>query len=178
VPGRALTRAGRGREHAVRGAPLGWIGPVVGGGADERVTELDALASEYDHPVPFGGLERVMVQPGLGQRPRDFPGRPGVARRGDEECVLRFPGKDVELLREGLLEECADRERMGDRCLAQQFGVGQGRDRLEDRERVAPRLGDDPVPDGRVDRRSLALDERRRVSGGQPGQLQGVESRR
>ena len=77
---------------------------VVGGGADERVPELDPLAAEGDHPVPLGGLERVRAQPCLGERPRDFPGRPCVARSGDEERVPRVPGKAVESLREGLLE--------------------------------------------------------------------------
>ena len=128
-------------------------------------------------PSRSAGSSASRAQPCLGERPRDFPGRPRVARGGDEERVPRVPGKDVEPLREGLLEGCAYRERMGDRRLAQQFGVGQGRDRFEDRERVAPRLSDDPVPDGRVDRRSRALDERRRVRGGQPVQLEGAEPR-
>ena len=180
MPGRSFTGAGadRRREGAVRGAPPGRVAEMVGGGADERVPELDPLAAQDDHPVPLGGLKRVRAQPCPGERPRDLPGRPRVARSGDEERVLRIPGKDIELLREGPLEAGAYRERTGDRRLAQQFGVGQGRDCFEDRQRVAPRLGDDPVPHRRIDRRSRALDQRRRVRGGQPVQLQGAESRR
>ena len=138
-------------ERAVNGVAFRECGRPVGGRTNERVPE----------PHPCTELE----QPHLGGRPRSlgrdselFGGAPYQHRLTDRvgRCQHDQPSgvlrEHLETSPEALLDGVGQRHRTRHREAARQLGGRRSARQFEQRQRVAARLGDDPLAHDRVDR--------------------------
>ena len=142
---------GRGRERTVRLPALGIAGAVVDRRADQRVPKAQRW-SGTDEVFGLGGQDRALVEVEVVSGPpheRRVAGRLG---RGDEQKSLRFGGQLADLTQKSRFEVPADGQRLGEHRDARQL-VGRQRSRqLEQRERVAERVGENPIADAALDR--------------------------
>jgi hypothetical protein len=117
------------------------------------VTELEAPVVARDEAGLLGGLERAQVEAECRERAGQGVELARVARRGDEE---RLGARRRQRL--DLPEERARHRRRGRQLRAERLGPGelarrQRRRHLDQHERVPGRGLDDPLRDGRVERR-------------------------
>ena len=116
----------------------------VGRGSNQRVTETNRR-TELDQPFLLGWCF------GLGPDPELLRGAPQQGRvaqgfgGGDQQESLRLFGQRPDASKEALLDLACQRPRRGDREATCQLASGQSAGQLQQRQRDAPRLGDDPV---------------------------------
>jgi hypothetical protein len=171
-PVRSASRVGRLREREMdRAALLGRRRPVHRR-AHQRMAEHDALA---DHEQPVVG--RAGRGPGvdaetLGRAPQQerIPDRLGRGGQQQDAGVIR---QRLEAADEALLDPVRNHVRRRDPESAGELGRGHPPRQLEQRQRVAPRLRDDPVPHALVQHElHRRAEERAGVAVAQAGDLQ------
>ncbi len=131
------------------------------------------LSADIQEPAPLRGLERRAGHAEARRRP---PHQRRVAdglRRRHQEQPPRIVGQLVEPALEALLDPAGQRQQLRQAEPAGHLRRRQAARQLEQRERIAARLGDDPVPDAFVE---PARDDRRQQRAGvvvaEPFQLQ------
>ena len=111
------------RDRAVRGAPLDDAAAVVRGRPQQRVPERDLARPERDDPGRLGGLERVDLEPGGGQRPHHEIAAAHLGGGGDQQRAARVVLERLEAAGEHALERRAGRQRPLDRCASLELVV-------------------------------------------------------
>ena len=133
------------RERAMGGLPLRERRRLIDGGANERVAKLEPRSSHVREPGLLGAVERLGRSSELRGRAQHGRELAAVVRGGDEQKRLRLLRQPMHARKEGVLDAGADRYRPEQRLGARKLRLAQGRGELEQRERVAARLRDEPV---------------------------------
>ena len=146
VPGPlvGLGRANGLGEAGVDLLALGEGSPVVHGGADQRMAEANRVADGDELPG-LGRGARLQGEAQFLARPGEQAGIPGgVGGRGEQQG-LGGGWELADLPQVTLLELAAQRYRLSRQRVAVELADGEFLPDLNERQRVAPRLGDDPV---------------------------------
>ena len=132
-------------ERTMNGPAVSDTARPVGRGANQRMTEPHPR-TELDQPFVLGRCFGVSPDPeslgGALQQGRIAQGFGG----GDQQQSLRLLRKRPDAPDEAVLDLPRQRPRAGKREAARQLGRGQAAGQLQQGERVAAGLGDDPVP--------------------------------
>ena len=143
-PVTVVLRVRGGGERRMRCPPIGRSRPAVDRGADERVPERDGRPQDHE-PGSFGGRRRFGLDPQDRGGPQEKGGVGRRIGRRQKQEHLGVDGKRPGLAGEALLEPPAQRERLqccrGTDQLTGMRVLGE----FDERQRVAPRFGDDPV---------------------------------
>ena len=136
------------------------------------MTEADGVPDGDELPgLGRGGRRQGEAQllAGLGQQ----AGIAGGVRGRRQQQGLRGGGQFPDLAQVTLFEPAAERQWFGQERVAVQFAAGQFLANLDERQRVAARLRDDPVRDrGAQPRPGRRREHGAGVVGGQPGQAE------
>lgn len=126
---------------------------LIGGVPHERVPEAERPARYGDQPRTLGGLQVLDRGPQPARRAQHEGQFPGVVRGGDQQHHLRRFRQPVDLAGEGLLQPAGQRGGpfgQGQRAeLSRPLGRRERAREIEEGERVAVRLLDDRLRDGR-----------------------------
>ncbi len=151
VPGAAIgllvVALERGRERPVDRAPLVGGGGPVDRGADQRVAERDPPARDRQQPRLLGRVERELARGEGRHRALDDPRALGVVGRRGEQREPRRRGQPRDALVEHALEPARHRQRLGQRLVARELGGAQRGRQLDERQRVAVGLLEQPLAD-------------------------------
>ena len=112
--------------------------------AHQGMAEPNARA-EVDQPRVLGGNHGGAVDSQLRRGPRDHSRVANGLGRGDVKKPLRLRRKRSHAAQETLLDAARQPPSLGQREAADKLGLSQPSRQLQQRERVAPRLGHDPV---------------------------------
>jgi hypothetical protein len=142
VPGPAVGVIGvRLRQRGVRRDPVHQGRTVVDGRADQRVPELQSARRHGHEAARLGGLQVPGAEGKGAGRPQERGHVPGVVGRGDEQQLPARGRERPDLVVEGV-EHAARQRHHGEVGALRRDQRGQ----LAQRERVAVRLGDEPLP--------------------------------
>jgi hypothetical protein len=156
----------RGGQGLVGGPALAGRCGVVDRRTDEWMAELEPRAVDLEQPRAFSYVELALVDPELGRCRQHEPELLRIVCSRDEEQALRVLGKPANALEEDLLDPARQRQRLGERLGAGELRRRERRGHLEQRERVAVRLLDQPVDHGDIDvQAGSAFEQRRRRLG-------------
>jgi hypothetical protein len=148
---RILLRVGHGGQRRVQLLPFAQRRRAVGRRAGQRMAEPDP-AAELDQSRLHGRRARPGTDAQAAGRPpqqRPVAGRIG---RGQLQQPAGLGGQGVQLAGEAGLDPAGQRRDSGQAEPAGQLGRGQAAREFQQRQRVAPGLGDDQVADPRVQR--------------------------
>jgi hypothetical protein len=170
---------GRRCERPVGGPALRGRCWLVDRGARQRMTKPDHRA-ELDQTGGLGGRRRVDRDPELGDRAPQQRRVPDRIRRRDQQEPLCIRRERVQPPPEALLDPPRQRRCVGQSEPARQLRGGQPSRQLQQSQRIAARLGHDPISHPLVQRRrDDGAQECASIGGaqavhfeiGQPGQL-------
>lgn len=108
------------------------------------MAELEPAGPHLRKPRLLGGIERLPGGSELGRRPQHSGQLPAVVHRCDEEERLCLRRQSAHALEERPLDARAHGDRSQDRLRARELTWAQGRGELDQGERVAGGLGDQP----------------------------------
>ena len=148
MPGAAISvgfTVEHGRERAVDGLPLGERRRLVDSGADQRMAKLEPRSAHVHQPRLFGFVERHRLGTELRRGAQHGRELAAVVGAGDEQERLRLLREPIHARKECVLDAGADRNGSKHRLGARELSLAQGGGKLEQGERVAARLGDQPV---------------------------------
>ena len=133
------------RQRAVGCLPPGEWRCLVDRGADEWVAKLELGAARVRQARLLGAIERLRSDSELRCGTQDRRELTAVVGRGDEQERLRVRRQPLDPRQERALDPGADGDGGEHRLGARQLRLAQGRGELEQRQRIAARLDDEPV---------------------------------
>lgn len=134
-------------QHPVHTSPLRVRRGLVDGRTDQRMAHPHGQGVGDEQPGGRGGLERVLVHP---EGSRCLPDRgqiAGVLGSRDEHQQLHLVRKPSTAVEEDVFDPVSERQMSRERGRAPELSLAELGRKLQERQRVAARLRDQPVGD-------------------------------
>ena len=142
------------------------------------MTKAEDRAVGPHHSDRLGRFERVLRQLELSDRPPDRPELVRVRCRGHEHRGARGARQALDALHEDRAQACAERQRVRERLPPGQLCIGKRAGKLEECQRVAAGIGDQPLTHRGMELAHAAIEQLRGRPAVKPAERLLVESRR